>query len=422
MNILITSGGTIEPIDDVRHIANFSSGELLSLIAEEALKEGHTVLYLHAKNTKKPFSSSCALNPLQPARPQFAEFLKFQQFFKKAHRQLSLIEYKTFDDYRRELKQLISGNPVDIAFLGAAVSDFGTTPHRGKLSSSKEFVIRLSRNQKIIGFVKQWSKKSLFQVGFKLLSDVSEKELIETAYASGLANRSDLTIANDLQAIRAGSRTVFAVTQEKGAVKMENPGLAQKILSFAVRRAAVHHFRTIHTSDERFSKQYLLQRREIKHACAHFSRNGLMPPFHEDDPRRGHGSIALRIDDGFLITARGSNKAALGRDDIVHVRSVDWKKRIIHSRSNGNKKASFNAVLVQKIFDTLPSTSVVVHTHSFAKKSQATEFPETPGTSEYIASIMPLLKKQRIANLTHHGLVCIGDDLSETIHYVSKKM
>ena len=38
LEVLITSGGTISKIDDIRHIGNFSNGTTGALIAEEFLK------------------------------------------------------------------------------------------------------------------------------------------------------------------------------------------------------------------------------------------------------------------------------------------------------------------------------------------------------------------------------------------------
>ena len=107
MNILITAGGTIVKIDDVRHIGNFSTGSFPAKIANASLLKGHEVIYLHAKNAKIP----------------------------TANRKLKLIAYETYDDYANELKKILNKNSIDIAFLGAAVSDYGVKRHKGKIPS-----------------------------------------------------------------------------------------------------------------------------------------------------------------------------------------------------------------------------------------------------------------------------------------------
>ena len=43
MDVLVTAGGTSEPIDNVRSITNHSSGGLGKAIAESFLAAGHTV-------------------------------------------------------------------------------------------------------------------------------------------------------------------------------------------------------------------------------------------------------------------------------------------------------------------------------------------------------------------------------------------
>ena len=55
LNVLVTSGGTISKIDDVRHIGNFSNGTTGTLIAEEFLKNKAKVYYFHNTNAVRPF-------------------------------------------------------------------------------------------------------------------------------------------------------------------------------------------------------------------------------------------------------------------------------------------------------------------------------------------------------------------------------
>lgn len=392
LRILVTAGGTIVKIDDVRHIGNFSTGSFPAKIANAALAKNHEVIYLHAKNAKIP----------------------------SAHRKLKRITYETYDDYVGELKKVLRTNKIDIVFLAAAVSDYGVRPSRGKISSSKpRLILRLFPLPKVIKLVKQWSTSPLFQVGFKLLSEVTEKELVEAAYKSSLENRSDLTIANDLAKIKSRQREVILVTPERGSIKLKEPNLAEKIIEFVERRARVNHFKTISIGNKTISKKYSKEMRLFRELCQRLSRRGLMPDFFIG-AASGHGSVALRTsNNSFLITARGSNKKNLRPDDIVRVRKVDWKKKEITVESSHDKKASFNAVLVSAIFEKFPGVNAVVHTHSFAKKAPVTEFPYTPGTFEYATKPLSLFKNnRRVINLKNHGLIAIGSDLKETVNYV----
>lgn len=392
MRILITSGGTIVKIDDVRHIGNFSTGSFPAKIANASLAKGHEVIYLHAKNAKTPIPN----------------------------RKLKLFEYETYDDYANELKKVLKKNNIDIAFLGAAVSDYGIKQYSGKISSSKRlFNIKLFRLPKIIKEIKKWSKTSLFQIGFKLLSGVDEKELIEAAYKSSLENHSDLTIANDLSKIKAGKREIILVTPEKGAIKLQEPNLPEKIVEFVEKRAQAQHFKTVLTQNKNIVKKFSREIKIFKELCGLLNKQGLMPDFFKN-AKSGHGSSALRVDgNSFLITARGSSKKNLQDDDVVLVKKVDWKKKKITVESSTAKKASFNAVLVAKIFEKLPQANAVVHTHSFAKNASMTEFAYTPGTLEYATKPANLFKKNtKVINLKNHGLVAVGNNLMETVNYV----
>lgn len=420
MTILITSGGTIVKIDDVRHIANFSSGEFLSQIAEEALLAGHKVIYLHAKRAKKPFESKFIFDPTKPSSTQFSKIEASQKQFLKVKKNLECIEFQTFDEYSNALKNILSKRDIDITFLGAAVSDYGMSPVKGKISSAKnELVLKLRKNGKVIEEVKKWSKKPLFQVGFKLLSGVDTHTLTETAYKSGLDNRSDLTIANDLEKIRSGNREIFAVTPEKGVLHMGGKDIAKKLVDFVLKRANTHHFKTIVTTDKKLPETYKREFELFKGMCNLLYRKNLMTPFYEGSTR-SHGSLALKVNKGLLITSRGSNKENLKPDDIVLVSKIDWKNGIIEVISSSQTKASLNAPLIQKIFDSYPNVNAVVHTHSFDLNHPTTDFAETPGTLEYALGPIKLLKKSEIVNLKDHGLIVVGDDLIEATQKVLK--
>src|SRR5215831_7207229 len=53
-SFLITSGGTREPIDEVRYIGNASTGALGSAFAREALARGHDVVLLSGLGAEVP--------------------------------------------------------------------------------------------------------------------------------------------------------------------------------------------------------------------------------------------------------------------------------------------------------------------------------------------------------------------------------
>lgn len=418
MNILVTSGGTIIKIDDVRHIGNFSSGEFLSSIAEEAIAQKHKVIYIFAKGSKKPFYKSFIFNPLLSSQKQFSNILEAQKIFLKYKNNIEFIEYKTFDDYYEILKKIFTEREIDIAFLGAAVSDYKTKPVEGKISSKDDFVIKLEKTDKVIKNVKTWSKTPVFQVGFKLLSKAIEEELTETAYKSGLENRSNLTVANDLKTIKLGKREIFIVTPEKGVIKIKE-NIARELLDFTVRRANVKHFKTDIKINKKLFHKYEKEFKVMQLCCKLLYEKNFMPPFFSGS-KSSHGSIALKVGDGFLITARGSNKENLPEEDLVLVKKVDWKNRVIFLESVSGKKASLNAPLMSRIFSAIKNVSAVVHTHSFDPNHASTLFPETPGTIEYANAPIADLKRSPVVNLRNHGLISVGEDIVDAMTQVLK--
>ena len=92
-----------------------------------------------------------------------------------------------------------------------AVSDFEPEPYDGKLDSGVEtMVIRCRPTPKVIRSVRDWAP-GVYLVGFKLLSHVDVAELIRQAEAACRINRADLTVANDLQTLKAGGHTIHLV-------------------------------------------------------------------------------------------------------------------------------------------------------------------------------------------------------------------
>ena len=57
MRVLITAGGTREPIDEARVIANTSTGRLGARVAGAAVAAGHEVLLLHGMQAARPGSA-----------------------------------------------------------------------------------------------------------------------------------------------------------------------------------------------------------------------------------------------------------------------------------------------------------------------------------------------------------------------------
>lgn len=211
MKILITSGGTVVPIDTVRRITNMSSGTFGSKIATEALKMGHDVMFLRAAGSKSPFTFNVDLyrEQTKESRDRFTNFVNFYDVYRKRYCEQ---RFKTFDDYARELRDLIGWDQPDITILAAAVSDYGVeNPHHGKIrSTSDQMQIQLRALPKLISQVKEWCPTTTL-IGFKLLVNSQQKDLLAAAEKSLNESRCDMVVANDLSDIQAGKHRLLLV-------------------------------------------------------------------------------------------------------------------------------------------------------------------------------------------------------------------
>jgi phosphopantothenate-cysteine ligase len=214
MNVVVTGGGTIAPIDDVRLMTNVSSGRFAAAISEAFLDRGASVWHVHAPSSQLPLLrfARFALEAADPSA-ELDRLRRLRQKWLSLRDRLHLVplEEGTVADYSATLKGTFDAQPIDVAVLAMAVSDFEPEPYAGKVSSDAEsLVVRCRRTPKVIRSVRNWAP-SVYLVGFKLLSRASREALIHRAEIAGRINRADLTVANDLQTLRQGRHTLHLV-------------------------------------------------------------------------------------------------------------------------------------------------------------------------------------------------------------------
>lgn len=188
MRILLTSGGTKVPIDDVRHIGNMSKGNLGAEMAWHFLHNHYLSLdFLHEKGSK----TLDDINLRNPCLNQGSAY--------------NPVEYKTFDDYQAKAILLTQSNP-DIIISAAAVSDYVLDKAEGKISSDEEtLTITLKKAPKILPLLKR-AAPDAFMVGFKLLVN-AQYEDVDKAVGKVLNNGADIVVYNDLARLRSGDNT-----------------------------------------------------------------------------------------------------------------------------------------------------------------------------------------------------------------------
>lgn len=167
VKILITAGGTVEPIDDVRTITNKSSGQTAARIADSLIESGFEVTFLHS------------LQSLKPQNP------------------CTQISFETFNDLKSALEWQLTSCFYNIVIHAAAVSDYSVAPYSGKISSdAAELTLTLKRNPKLINTVKKLSPSSKL-MGFKLTSTLDETTILQKVSALFESANCDWVIQND---------------------------------------------------------------------------------------------------------------------------------------------------------------------------------------------------------------------------------
>jgi phosphopantothenoylcysteine synthetase/decarboxylase len=235
LNVMVTSGGTISRIDDIRHIGNFSKGTTGAIIAEEFLKNNHQVYYVYGQDAKRPFRRNMAVDPKNDFKKEISKIQKnYKQFINKSHL-LKEHNFVSFEDYYNILKRILINKKIDVIILAAAVSDYEAEKINGKISSDKEELeLKLKKTKKIISLIKKWHP-DIFQVGFKLLADIRPKELIKKANKHGNKNKSDLTIANSFNRGLLGN-ALFIITPNKEFIETNRKKLATDLYKILIQR------------------------------------------------------------------------------------------------------------------------------------------------------------------------------------------
>jgi len=163
--VLMTAGPTVEKIDPVRVMANFSTGKTGTLLASELVSAGAKVTLVYGPGTAEP--------------PKGAKIIRVKTVS------------EMFSAVKKELRK-----KFDVVILAAAVSDFIPKNSNSKIKSNRITAIKLTRAPKIIDHIKKIHKGIL--IGFKAEANVSKKELVSRARKKLKESDADLMVANDI--------------------------------------------------------------------------------------------------------------------------------------------------------------------------------------------------------------------------------
>jgi phosphopantothenoylcysteine synthetase/decarboxylase len=209
MNILVTAGNTLVPIDRVRGITNIFTGRTGARIAWHAWERGHQVTLLTSHPEVVAEERAVSVPPAE---------------------QWCVRPYCTFDELQDRLCEQVVRGSLDLVIHCAAVSDYrpagiyapeATTHFRiqdgqwessapspptlvnraaGKVKSDEpELWLRLVRTPKLIDRIRfDWGFRGLL-VKFKLEVGISAEDLLAIAEHSRRQSAADLMVANTLE-------------------------------------------------------------------------------------------------------------------------------------------------------------------------------------------------------------------------------
>ena len=199
--ILITAGPTIEPIDPVRYLSNYSTGKMGFELARAAKRKNYKVILI---------SGPTALTP--PAGVRF-------------------IPVKTALDMKREVLKFF--RQADCIVMTAAVSDFRpakASKKKIKKASKTTFSLRLKRNPDILAEVARVKGRRVL-VGYSLETEGA----LENARKKLKAKNLDIIVANKTgpgaSPFGPGSKDIAIIDSRGNTAKLKGVSKA-KIASF----------------------------------------------------------------------------------------------------------------------------------------------------------------------------------------------
>jgi len=199
--VVVVTGSTVEPIDDVRIVTNRSSGETGVELAKVAFEKGADVeLWLGRHHTVAP------------------KYLPTKSF-------------ETTED----LLALADSLDADICVVPAAISDFSPKKSKGKIPSrAGAITLELSPTPKILPALRKGAK---VLVGFKAEAGVSASELKSRAQALMKEVGLDLVVANDVSKVGRGTTSLLLLDRKGNGETFDG---AKSLAAEKIWRAVLH--------------------------------------------------------------------------------------------------------------------------------------------------------------------------------------
>ncbi|MGA1820533.1 MAG: bifunctional phosphopantothenoylcysteine decarboxylase/phosphopantothenate--cysteine ligase CoaBC [Thermoplasmatota archaeon] len=203
--VLIVTGATREPVDDMRIFTNLATGASGVALAVESFRSGADVYVLAGENVS--------------GLPGYFNYERFS----------------TTEDLLGKLEILSNDwEAPTMAFFAAGISDYSPKRTEGKIPSGKgSLTIELEPTPKVIERFRRLYPET-FLVGYKAESVKDQGTLLQRAFEKLNKVKMQAIVANDLSDVTADSNTVYLLTPEKEAFRAS--GSKSDIASFLLEK------------------------------------------------------------------------------------------------------------------------------------------------------------------------------------------
>lgn len=337
--LLITGGPVFAYLDAVKILTNKFKGGLMAELADDFVRKFPVeVTYLTNKGSTLPKCDN-----------------------------VKVIYHDGFDDYREKVTTL--AKDFDSMILGAAVANLiPCNPWKGKFPSHDYKVgdvipIDFTIAPRVICEVKK-NAPNVNLFGFKLLAGVDHEELVRAAYEIILDAGANAVIANDAKKL-----------DDKFLVMKDRSVHPQDRLTLADALWPMMHDQFYSSVLSEQTSPIDAKVAEIQTLITTYSGKGWFEPTVEG---LVFGTFAVRDGNGFVTTARGKKEL----EQFVRVVKVDHESLKVFVE--GDARATLNAPLLARIFESNPEVHSVVHMHHNLNETEHMNLPVSayapPGT------------------------------------------
>ncbi len=226
-NILITAGGTSEPIDEIRAITNKSTGKLGSTIAHEfsLRKDVGRIFYVHGKGAVLPEADIIEFMPVrstQDVLDAMTDIIRKNDIDIIIH-SMAISDYTTasFTTLEDFLELLAYNESETVDEVAELLEREDLRKKYTKLPSSIDKpLLMLKKTPKVLSKLRGLAPDAAI-VGFKLLDHVSHEELMGVAAEQIKKNDTDFCLANDYETVVSPVHVGFLLDKNGREVRFD---------------------------------------------------------------------------------------------------------------------------------------------------------------------------------------------------------